>query len=37
MMHVEDPAKIQMAVRIGRSKPLEYSYRRNLNDLIVKA
>jgi hypothetical protein len=36
-MRVQDPAKIQMAVRIGRSKPLEYSYRRNPNDLIVKA
>jgi hypothetical protein len=37
MMHVEEPAKIQMAVRIGRSKPFEYSYRRNPNDLITKA
>lgn len=31
MMEVEEPAKIQMAVRIGRSNPLEYSYRRNPN------
>jgi hypothetical protein len=37
MMNVEEPAKIQMAVRIGRSKPLEYSYRRTPNDLIIKA
>lgn len=37
MMQVEDPAKVQMAVRIGRSKPLEYSYRRDPNDLIVNA
>jgi hypothetical protein len=37
MMKVQEPNKIQMAVRIGRSKPYEYSYRRNLNDLIIKA
>ncbi|HVZ96074.1 MAG TPA: hypothetical protein VG847_04310 [Chitinophagaceae bacterium] len=37
MMHVQEPAKIQMAVRIGRSKPLEYSYRRNVNELIISA
>jgi hypothetical protein len=35
MMRVQDPGKIQMAVRIGRSDALEYSYRRNANDLIV--
>jgi hypothetical protein len=37
MMNVQAPAKIQMAVRIGRSKPIEYSYRRNTNDLIITA
>lgn len=37
MMEVQEPAKIQMAVRIGRSKALEYSYRRNPNDLIITA
>jgi len=37
MMNVNEPAKIQMAVRIGRSKPHEYAYRRNPNDLIIKA
>jgi hypothetical protein len=35
MMNLEEPAKIQMAVRIGRSAPLEYSYRRNPIDLII--
>jgi hypothetical protein len=35
MMKVQEPAKIQMAVRIGRSKPLEYSYRRYPKDLII--
>lgn len=36
-MAVREPAKIQMAVRIGRSKPIEYSYRRNITDLILPA
>jgi hypothetical protein len=35
MMQVQEPVKIQMAVRIGRSDPIEYSYRRNPNDLII--
>lgn len=37
MMNVKEPEKIQMAVRIGRCKPHEYSYRRNPNDLIITA
>jgi len=36
LMAVREPAKIQMAVRIGRARPLEYSYRRNPNDLLIK-
>lgn len=34
-MHVNAPAKIQMVVRIGRARPLEYSYRRNTKDFLV--
>jgi hypothetical protein len=37
MMDVTEPAKIQMAVRIGRSNPHEYAYRRNPNELIITA
>jgi hypothetical protein len=37
MMNVDEPAKIQMAVKVGRSKPHEYSYRRSPNDLLIKA
>jgi hypothetical protein len=35
-MGINDPEKVQMVCRIGRSKPLFYSYRRNLNDCIIK-
>jgi hypothetical protein len=34
-MHVNAPAKIQMVVRIGKARPLEYSYRRNTKELLV--
>jgi hypothetical protein len=37
LMNVSEPAKIQMAVRIGRSDPHEYAYRRNPEDLIISA
>jgi len=36
LMNVNEPAKTQMAVRIGRSSLLEYSYRRNPNDFLIK-
>jgi hypothetical protein len=37
LMGIREPAKIQMAVRIGRSKPTEYSYRRLATDFILPA
>lgn len=35
LMQVTEPAKIQMAVRIGRGTPLDYSYRRNTKDFLI--
>jgi hypothetical protein len=35
-MGINDPEKVQMVCRIGRSKPLFYSYRRNIDDCIIK-
>jgi hypothetical protein len=35
MMGVRDPGKIQMIVRIGRSKPQYYSYRRKVEDFLI--
>ena len=35
LMNVADPAKVQMVARIGRGRYMEYSFRRNTNDLIV--
>ena len=35
MMGIVEPEKIQMIVRIGRSKVPYYSYRRKLNDFII--
>ncbi|MFC4231465.1 Acg family FMN-binding oxidoreductase [Parasediminibacterium paludis] len=37
MMQIEKPMKIQMAVRIGRSHPDGFSYRRNTKDLIINS
>lgn len=36
LVGVQAPAKVQMVVRIGRGKPLEYSYRRNTRNLIQR-
>jgi hypothetical protein len=35
MMGIVEPEKIQMIIRIGRSKVPYYSYRRKLNDFLV--
>ena len=35
MMRVSEPEKIQMIVRIGRSKTPYYSYRRNMDDFLT--
>jgi hypothetical protein len=35
MMRMSEPEKIQMIVRVGRSKVPYYSYRRKLNDFLV--
>jgi hypothetical protein len=35
MMGVSEPEKIQMIVRIGRSKTPYYSYRRNVDDFMI--
>jgi hypothetical protein len=35
MMRVREPEKIQMIVRIGRSKAPYYSYRRNVDDFLI--
>jgi len=35
-MNVKEQEKIQMAVRIGRAKEVEYSFRRDINQFIKK-
>ena len=35
MMGVREPEKIQMIVRVGRSKTPYYSYRRNVDDFLI--